>query len=216
MKIQRYALVGVFVLTLAACGDDGGGDEVDAASSQADATASTADASGGSADAAAVDSAASAMTLTSSAITNGGAFPLTYACTAHGGSDISPPLSWTGAPAGTMAYALVFLDTSNSLTHAAMWDIPVATTSLPEDVEKVYEPSEVAGAKQARAWHGQWNGYAGPCPGKPHLYRFTIHAVNVATLAGLNQSSSAGAAASAIEAASLGSATLEATFDPNQ
>lgn len=213
MRIHRQALIALLAATLFGCGDDSGG-SVDAALDHADATASTADAGG--VDGALADASTATFALTSSVITDGGDFPVTYACTQRGGTDVSPPLTWTGAPSGTMAYALVFFDTSNGLTHAAMWDIPVATTSLPEDVEKLYQPSEVAGAKQALAYHNQWNGYAGPCPSTAHLYRFTIHAVNAASLAGLSQSSTALQAANAIEAASIGSATLEATFDPAQ
>mgnify|MGYP006150371571 CR=1 FL=1 len=48
------------------------------------------------------------------------------------------------------AYAIVFVDTDNGLTHSAIYDIPADTTSLPENVENAYEPSDVPGAKQPR------------------------------------------------------------------
>ena len=47
---------------------------------------------------------ASAFKLTSSVATEGGALPADHTCDGNGGS---PPLSWTGAPAATKAFALL-------------------------------------------------------------------------------------------------------------
>lgn len=210
---SRCMLSLIVSVALFGCGDDGGSADATNAANDAtatgDAASSAADATSGSADAMAIDG--GNFTLTSSVMTDGGDFPVMYTCA---GTNVSPPLAWTGAPAGTMAYALVFLDTNNGLIHSVMWDIPSATMSLPENVEKVYEPSVPAGAKQTRAYSPSTRGYLGPCPGKPHLYRFTLHAVDVATLPGLGMSTTRMEANSAIEAASIATATLEATYDP--
>ena len=47
------------------------------------------------------------MTITSSAFEDGGSIPGRYTCDAD---DVSPPLAWSGAPAGTAAFALIVDD----------------------------------------------------------------------------------------------------------
>ncbi|MFL5271304.1 MAG: YbhB/YbcL family Raf kinase inhibitor-like protein, partial [Anaeromyxobacteraceae bacterium] len=47
------------------------------------------------------------FSLTSSAFHNGGDIPSVYTCE---GKDTSPPLAWSGAPAGTKSLALVVDD----------------------------------------------------------------------------------------------------------
>ena len=71
-------------------------------------------------------------------------------CDGHGfGTGTNPNLTWSGAPPGTMSYALVFkdisllADTSSSAAetdiniqhgyHWAMWDIPATATHLSRD-----------------------------------------------------------------------------------
>ena len=45
-----------------------------------------------------------AFTLTSTAFTDGAAIPVKHTCD---GVDVSPPLAWSGAPAGTRSFALI-------------------------------------------------------------------------------------------------------------
>jgi Raf kinase inhibitor-like YbhB/YbcL family protein len=121
-----------------------------------------------------------AMTLTSTAITEGGMFPAANTC--NGGSHVSPDLTWTAGPSGTMSYAVVLLDTDNDLNHWVLWDIPASITSLPAGLDDMAMPAMPAGAKQKAV---QGNGYFGPCPnGMDHLYQFTVYAISTATLAG--------------------------------
>lgn len=220
MNRARWIAAATLVLAItacAACGSDGGtGDNnVDASEAGADATANGADATTTAADAARADSAPAGFTLTSTAYADGGFIPTIHTCA---GTNVSPALAWTGAPAGTLAYALIFIDIdnrANGFLHSIMWDIPVATASLPEAVDNLYEPSVPAGAKQTRSYSDGPRGYAGPCPGAQHTYEMRLHAVDTASLAGLDMATNMPAAKAAIENASLGVAVLSGEFDPN-
>lgn len=119
------------------------------------------------------------FTLTSSALIEGGKFPDDNTCA---GTNESPPLTWTAGPSGTMSYAMVMVDTSISLTHWVMWDIPPTVTSLPAALDTMAMSTTIQGAKQKAI---QGNGYYGPCPrGDDHVYVFTVYALPVATLSG--------------------------------
>jgi Raf kinase inhibitor-like YbhB/YbcL family protein len=142
--------------------------------------------------------------LTSPAYMDGEMMPDEHSCD---GVNISPQLDWTPGPPGTMSYALTFRDASIDYLHSVTWDIPASTFSLPEDVDKDYEPADVPGAKQANSYAGN-RGYAGPCsPNSINTYVFTLHAMPTANLA-LDQNSSRQDAADLIEQNSIESTTL--------
>lgn len=201
---MRFGLALILALS-AGCGGDDSSVSIDAAT-------------GGSADAravdAAIDSPAGAFALTSPTITAGGAIPLAHVCTQRGGTNTSPQLAWTGAPAGTLSYAVVLTDKSNMLVHAVIYDIPGSLTGLPVDVDKVYAPPDVAGAHQTLGYDGATRGYLGPCPPNAHTYEFAVHALSVAALPGATMATTRAAAVTAITANELGVATLTATFTP--
>jgi Raf kinase inhibitor-like YbhB/YbcL family protein len=130
--------------------------------------------------------------------------------------NISPPFSWTPGPAGTLSYAIFFRDlTGQAFNHSAIWDIPGCTFELPEDVDQMANPADVPGAKQCRAYNGQF-GYAGPCaPGDPNprTYQFELYAIDVATIPELTTDSSLAEVQAALDMHSLGSATLTVIED---
>jgi Raf kinase inhibitor-like YbhB/YbcL family protein len=148
-----------------------------------------------------------AFTLTSSVITEGGMFPDSATCAST--MESSPDLTWTAGPSGTMSYAVILLDTNNSLNHWVVWDIPVSVTSLPAKLDTSAMLTMPAGAKQ-KAVSGM--GYYGPCPsGMDHVYKFTVYALPVATLSGAMTSSQTSALAMAVMNANpLASASLSA------
>lgn len=161
-----------------------------------------------------IDAPSTGFTLTSPAYAEGGVIPRAHVCTRQGGMNTSPPLTWSGAPAGTLSYAVFFTDVSPpAFRHSAIYDIPSTLTELPVDVEHTAMPSDVPGARQPNGYPGT-PGYAGPCPGSMHRYRFTLYALDVATLPGLTGSSSLAAVESAMMAHSLGTATLTGTHTP--
>jgi len=149
--------------------------------------------------------------LTSSALVEGGQFDVANTCA---GANTSPPLTWTAGPAGTMSYAVVLTDKSNDLVHWVIYDIPSTTLSLPADVQKVYQPSNVAGAKQALSYNAGVRGYLGPCPPMEHTYEFAVYALDVSALPGVTMSTTRPQAVTIIQAHDLAVTTLTGTHAP--
>ena len=118
----------------------------------------------------------SAMKIESSAFSAGQSIPRQYTCQ---GADRSPALSWSGAPQGTKSFALITEDPdapSGTWIHWVIFNLPAATTSLPEGVPTT---DSAAGGTQGRNDFGKI-GYGGPCPppGKPHRYFFKLYALD--------------------------------------
>jgi Raf kinase inhibitor-like YbhB/YbcL family protein len=136
------------------------------------------------------------------------AFPAEFTCA---GADKSPPFAWGSGPSGTLSYALVLFDMfqTTPFVHWVLWDIPPATTTLPESLQETGTLTMPAGAKQAA---GQGMGYLGPCPsGTTHTYKFTLYALDIATLPGVTSSTSTANLVAAIEMHDIASASLSAT-----
>jgi Raf kinase inhibitor-like YbhB/YbcL family protein len=120
------------------------------------------------------------MTLNSSAFADQGEIPTQYTCE---GSDVSPPLSWTGVPAGTKSLALIVDDPDApdpkapkvTWVHWVLFNLPSETTSLAENASARGLP---AGAKQGTNDFKK-NTYGGPCPpiGR-HRYYFKLYALD--------------------------------------
>ena len=117
-----------------------------------------------------------AFTVSSTSFPNGGDIPKKFTCD---DADVSPEISWNGAPSGTQAYALIADDPdapAGTWTHWVLFNIPASTTSLPEGVSKV---DELAGGERQGRNDFRKIGYNGPCPppGKPHRYFFKLYAL---------------------------------------
>lgn len=111
----------------------------------------------------------------------GGVIPARYTCQGLGES---PPVSWSGAPAGTKSLALVVDDSAAPITPRVYWivfDIGVGTTDLqagPPEKDAATRSTLPPGARVAANSAGQ-DGYAPPCPRtSPQGYRFTVYALN--------------------------------------
>jgi glucose/arabinose dehydrogenase/phosphatidylethanolamine-binding protein (PEBP) family uncharacterized protein len=133
--------------------------------------------------------------LTSSAFAEAATIPDKYTCAGDGtaGQDPSPPLAWGAPTAAPQSYAIVFADTANAgnKLHWAIWDIPAASTSLPENLGAGFTVPNQGGAKQKAMGSGaNSQKFFGPCPGgSSHPYSFTLYAVNSATVPGLTSAS---------------------------
>jgi Raf kinase inhibitor-like YbhB/YbcL family protein len=130
----------------------------------------------------------------------------------------SPPLSWTAGPSGTQSYAIVFKDVTRPqqiVMHWVIYDIPSTVTSLPMNVPSGAMPAMPAGAKQGPNYSSQPR-YAGPCaPSGTNTYKFTLYAVDAATLPGVPANATATAIETALEGShKLATATLGITSMP--
>ncbi|WP_297005917.1 YbhB/YbcL family Raf kinase inhibitor-like protein [uncultured Corynebacterium sp.] len=119
------------------------------------------------------------FTLTSEDLTTGGRL----ADAQLGGNDISPQLSWSGAPEDTETYAVTCYDpdapTGSGYWHWAVFNIPASVTSLPTgagDDELVGLPE---GAVALRGDSGRRGFYGAEPPAGhgPHRYIYAVHAV---------------------------------------
>lgn len=117
------------------------------------------------------------MRLVSSAFVDGGEIP--RRCTRFG-ADLSPALSWTEAPRGTEALALIVEDPDapgRTWLHWLVLDLPPEPAGLAQGVPRIQNlPS---GAKQGKNDYGHI-GYGGPCPpaGPAHGYVFRLLALD--------------------------------------
>jgi hypothetical protein len=111
------------------------------------------------------------MKLSSTAFAEGSAIPLKHTCD---GANVSPQLSWQGAPVETKSLALIMDDPdapSGTFVHWILFDVPPAFSELAEGVQRVGVP----GANSYRKV-----GYNGPCPppGPAHRYFFKLYALD--------------------------------------
>jgi Raf kinase inhibitor-like YbhB/YbcL family protein len=135
----------------------------------------------------AVSAAQAKMKLTSAEVKNGATIQNEQVFNGFGctGGNMSPSLSWTGAPSGTKSFAVSIYDpdapTGSGWWHWVVFNIPASTTSIPKNAGDVKANAMPAGAIQSRTDFGA-DGYGGPCPppgDKPHHYHITVFAVDV-------------------------------------
>jgi len=83
------------------------------------------------------------------------------------GGNISPSLSWSGAPADTKSFAITVYDpdapTGSGFWHWVVFNIPSSTTSIPKDAGNEKKKLMPKGVIQSRTDFGT-DGYGGPCP----------------------------------------------------
>ena len=135
----------------------------------------------------AIGSNAMALKVTSTAFQQGGAIPARYTCE---GQDVSPALGWSGASKNAKTIALIVDDPDapdpakpqRVYVHWVVYNIPVASNSLPENASKSGMPQ---GAVQGKNDWGKAE-YGGPCPpiGR-HRYFFKFYALDT-VLTGLS------------------------------
>jgi Raf kinase inhibitor-like YbhB/YbcL family protein len=155
------------------------------------------------------------LTITSKSIENGEPIPEKFAYCAPDGkgktkpaSNISPELSWSGAPDGTKSFAIVVVDPDvpakfddankqgkiiaenfprKNFYHFVLADIPANITSIPEGMGKKFANgvaliNDFAGGRNLP----EFAGYDGPCPpwndARLHHYHFTVYALDVEKL----------------------------------
>lgn len=120
--------------------------------------------------------------LTVSGFADGGTIPVEFSCAAA--APASPALQWTGAPEGTVTFAVIFHDVetapgkgSMDVTHWIFWNVPATTAQIPAGVEP---DSTTAGMVQGKNIRGV-NGFQPSCPppgAVPHHYVYEIYALD--------------------------------------
>jgi phosphatidylethanolamine-binding protein (PEBP) family uncharacterized protein len=98
-----------------------------------------------------------------------------------GNLNVSPELTWTGAPMGTASFALEFTDLTFGQPFWAIWNIPGDVTTLPAGIppDSATIPTP-AGATQTNATFAEGFGYLGP-QAPCNVYEFVLYALSVAT-----------------------------------
>jgi Raf kinase inhibitor-like YbhB/YbcL family protein len=93
--------------------------------------------------------------------------------------DMSPPLEWKNAPAGTKSFAIISETPDAPTGNWVQWviyDIPADITNLPQSVAKTGQLD--FGAKQGKNDFDQV-GYFGPClPAGEHRFFFRVYALD--------------------------------------
>ena len=119
------------------------------------------------------------MTITSSAFDDQGSIPKVHTCE---GRDVSPPLAWSGVPAGAKSLVLIVDDPDApdpaaprmTWVHWLLYNLPASSSGLAEGVQSL-----PAGTRDGL---NDWKrtGYGGPCPpiGR-HRYFHKLYALDV-------------------------------------
>jgi Raf kinase inhibitor-like YbhB/YbcL family protein len=120
----------------------------------------------------------SMLQLTSTAFHPEENIPAKFTCDDR---NISPELSWSGAPAGTKSFALVMHDPdapmAGGYTHWLVYNIPPTADNLPENAPN--QDHLPGGGMQGKNDSGTY-GYTGPCPPSgTHRYYFRFYALDV-------------------------------------
>lgn len=113
----------------------------------------------------------SALTLTSSAFTNGGALPASFTCD---GAGTSPPLAWSGVPAGTVELAMLMTTEARDgrKWNWVLYAIPTEKTGIAAAATDV--------GKAGITSDGPLLQYYPPCSQGPGAksYTFTLYALS--------------------------------------
>ena len=130
------------------------------------------------------------LSLRVDALAPGSMLPSEYSCA---GAGISPPVNWTGIPAGTQSLVLILYDpdapVTGGFTHWVVYNIPPGSTSLPGNVSPGRELT--GGGYQGVNSRGTV-GYVPLCPpgGITHRYVFHLYALDTTiTGTGIDRSS---------------------------
>ena len=118
------------------------------------------------------------FTIKSTAFSEGANIPSRHTCD---GVNLSPPLSWSGQPAGTKSFVLIVDDPDapgGTFLHWTFFDIASSVQALPEG-----QPAAKLGQSGINDF-GK-SAYGGPCPppGRgSHRYFFKLNALDIPSL----------------------------------
>ena len=171
MKFYRYLMkqliLGLLALSLLGCGSDSEPADNNAGQDNSGSTNTATEDFGD-------------FQVSSTAFNAGDSLPEDYACSRDGGGDLSPPVTWSGAPEGVTEYALVMYhypqgQTDNPSHYWLVWNIPSTINSL--DAGNLESIGNEGSNKDGVAI-----GYTPPCsPGDAvHEYTIRVYALSAA------------------------------------
>jgi Raf kinase inhibitor-like YbhB/YbcL family protein len=121
-----------------------------------------------------------ALTINSGAFDDGGAIPREFTCE---GTDVSPPLAWSGVPADAQSLVLIVDDPDApdpraprmTWVHWVLFNLPAETTGLVQGVA----PQDLPAGTGEGLNDWRRTGYGGPCPpiGR-HRYFHKLYALD--------------------------------------
>jgi len=123
------------------------------------------------------------LMVTSSAFKEGEMIPPKHTCD---GENVSPDISWSGAPEGTKSFVIIMDDHDIPMrylplltwVHWVVYDVGPDVSSLPPAVPE--KETLDSGAKQGMTSFKK-SGYGGPCPPfGAHQYCFKVYALDTA------------------------------------
>jgi Raf kinase inhibitor-like YbhB/YbcL family protein len=125
-----------------------------------------------------------ALTVTSPTLKANETIPVDHTAD---GKNLSPALMWSGAPANTRQFALVYggpdvVFGGQTFVHWVVYKIPGSAKGLPAELPMdavLTAPADIAGTIQGLSGFKR-TGYRGPAPppGKPHHYTWTVYALD--------------------------------------
>ncbi len=143
------------------------------------------------------------MIVTSSAFADRDPIPAKFTCD---GAALSPPLAWTGLPAGTVEMAITVADPdANGFVHWIVGGLAPGLTGLPQGALP-------AGLVQTRN-SASSVGWTPPCPpagAKAHRYVFTLYALDGPP--GVNEGADPRAALTLLDEHVIGLASMVGTY----
>ena len=120
------------------------------------------------------------LTLTTPAFPDGGSIPARHA---QPGRDVSPALTWSGAPDSTRSFVLLVHDAdaaqgdgTDDTLHWLVWNIPGTATGLPEGVPSGAQLAN--GTRQISVSGPYYRGPAAAATGPAHHYLFELYALD--------------------------------------
>lgn len=159
------------------------------------------------------------MQLTSNSIQAGELMSKTHEFSGFGctGENLSPQLSWSGAPKGTKSFAVTAYDpdapTGSGWWHWVLVNVPASTTSLDLGAGNSEKGLLPEGSQMFKTDYGskQFGGACPPAGDKAHRYQFKVFALNVENLA-LPEDGSAALVGYNLNGHAIETATLEALY----
>ena len=171
---------------------------------------------------------AQAFQLSSTDMKPGEPMPNRYVFSGMGckGENLSPELSWSGAPEGTKSFALMVHDPDANTGGAGIWhwvviNIPATTQSLPAGASTADGAKMPAGSRQVANDYIGITGspaWGGPCPPKgqkAHSYNFTLYALKIDKL-DLPPAATASQAGFFVNLNAIGKAQLSISYGPTE